>query len=109
MIAASSRVGFSSEVSDGVVTEASPSIASDQTGTARSLLRRPMEREARPLSGSDARQGLGQHFRDWFAFLCFVLGVVLHRGQDSCDCFAEHQVAILSRPLVGKFDLMPYC
>jgi hypothetical protein len=47
MIAASSRVGFAAKVSDELVTEASPSIASVETGTARILLRRLPHREAR--------------------------------------------------------------
>src|SRR5271154_4787068 len=47
MIAASSRVGFGAKVSDELVTEASPSIASGRNRNARILLRRPPQREDR--------------------------------------------------------------
>src|SRR5579863_5034070 len=58
------------------------------------------------LLRAHAGQRLDAHLRDRLAFLDFVLCVVLHRGQDSRDCFAEHQVAILARPIVGELDLL---
>ena len=59
MIAASSRVEFAAKVSDELVTEASPSIASVETESVRVLLRRLPRREARSTEDASVRYFVG--------------------------------------------------